>query len=74
MLRPDSRPGESDTDFLAEFHPCEAGDLYHLCFGLTHDLRDQLASRIVLVMPEAIRNPFVNMAIKAAVESIDEAG
>jgi len=66
VLRPDYRPGESDIDLLVEFLPMDASKLYRAYFDLLNDLRQGLASRVDLVMADAVRNPIVRQAIDAS--------
>jgi predicted nucleotidyltransferase len=70
VLRSDFRPGESDIDFLVEFQPLDASTLYRTYFTLLNDLRRGLASRVDLVMVDAVRNPTIKKAIDASKEEI----
>ena len=70
MLRSDFRPGESDIDLLVEFQPLDASTLYQTYFALLNDLRQGLASRIDLVMADAVRNPTIKKTIDASKEEI----
>lgn len=69
-LRPDYRPGESDIDLLVEFMPLDSGSLYKAYFSLLNDLRLSLASRVDLVMADAVRNPYVKQSIEASKQQI----
>ncbi len=70
VLRPDYRPGESDIDLLVEFLPLDAGSLYKAYFALLNDLRLGLASRVDLVMADAVCNPYVKQSIEASKQQI----
>jgi predicted nucleotidyltransferase len=52
-------PQRSDLDFLVEFHPLEPGQHANAYFGLLHGLEDLFHRKIDLVMPRAIRNPYL---------------
>jgi len=65
VLRADFRPGESDIDLLVEFQPLDAASLYKAYFALLNDLRQSLASRVDLVMADAVRNPYIQRSIDA---------
>ena len=70
VLRPDFRPGESDIDLLVEFQPLDASTLYRTYFALLNDLRQGLASRVDLVMADAVRNPIIKKTIDASKQEI----
>lgn len=70
VLRSDYRPGESDIDLLVEFQPLDASSLYKTYFALLNDLRQGLASRVDLVMADAVRNPVVKRTIEASKQEI----
>jgi predicted nucleotidyltransferase len=70
VLRPDFRPGESDIDLLVEFQPLDASTLYRTYFALLNDLRQGLASRVDLVMADAVRNPTIKKTIDASKQEI----
>ena len=70
VLRPDFRPGESDIDLLVEFQPLDASTLYQTYFALLNDLRQGLASRVDLVMADAVRNPTIKKTIDASKQEI----
>ncbi|WP_341880449.1 nucleotidyltransferase domain-containing protein [Synechococcus sp. UW140] len=70
VLRSDYRPGESDIDLLVEFLPLDSGSLYKASFALLNDLRLGLASRVDLVMADAVRNPYVKQSIEASKQQI----
>jgi hypothetical protein len=73
VLRSDYRPGESDIDLLVEFQPLDPASLYKAYFALLNDLRIGLASRVDLVMADAVRNPYVKQTIEASRQQIDAA-
>ena len=70
VLRSDFRPGESDIDLLVEFQPLDASTLYQTYFALLNDLRQGLASRVDLVMADAVRNPTIKKTIDASKQEI----
>ncbi|EAQ68798.1 nucleotidyltransferase domain protein [Synechococcus sp. RS9909] len=70
VLRPDYRPGESDIDLLVEFQPLDPATLYKAYFALLNELRIGLASRVDLVMADAVRNPYVKQTIEASRQQI----
>ena len=70
VLRSDYRPGESDIDLLVEFQPLDPASLYKAYFALLNDLRIGLASRVDLVMADAVRNPYVKQTIEASRQQI----
>jgi predicted nucleotidyltransferase len=70
VLRSDFRPGESDIDLLVEFQPLDASTLYRTYFALLNDLRQGLASRVDLVMADAVRNPIIKKTIDASKQEI----
>ena len=70
VLRPDYQPGESDIDLLVEFQPDAPDVLYKTYFSLLNELRQSLATRIDLVMVDAIRNPYVKSSIEASKREI----
>ena len=62
--------GESDIDLLVEFQPLDASSLYKAYFALLNDLRQGLTSRVDLVMPDAVRNPYIRQSIEASKRQI----
>ena len=70
VLRPDSRPGESDIDLLVEFQSLDASSLYRAYFALLNDLQQDLASHVDLVMADAVRNPYIWQTIEASRQEI----
>ena len=70
VLRSDYRPGESDIDLLVEFQPLDPASLYKAYFALLNDLRLGLASRVDLLMADAVRNPYVKQTIEASRQQI----
>jgi len=69
VLRTDYRPGESDIDLLVEFQPLDASSLYKAYFTLLNELRQSLASRVDLVMADAVRNTTIQRSIDAIQEA-----
>jgi uncharacterized protein len=63
-VRDDFDPEHSDIDFLVEFdlQDARALDTY---FGLKEDLESLLGRPVDLVMPSAVRNPFVRARIES---------
>ena len=53
-----------------EFQPLDASSLYKAYFALLNDLRQSLASRVDLVMADAVRNPYVQRSIDASKREI----
>lgn len=53
----------SDLDFLVEFKSLEPGDAADAYFGLLFDLKTLFARDIDLVMPDAIKNPYLLQSI-----------
>ena len=70
VLRSDYRPGESDIDLLVEFQPLDPATLYKAYFALLNELRIGLASRVDLVMADAVRNPYVKQSIETSRQQI----
>ena len=70
VLRSDYRPGESYIDLLVEFQPLDPASLYKAYFALLTDLRIGLASRVDLVMADAVSNPYVKQTIEASRQQI----
>lgn len=66
VLRADYRPGESDIDLLVEFQPLDASSLYKAYFALLNELQQCLASRVDLVMADAVRNPTIRQSIESS--------
>jgi len=56
-------PGRSDLDFLVEFLPLKGGQHADAYFGLLFGLEDLFKRKIDLVIPSAIRNPYLLKAI-----------
>ncbi len=52
------RPGESDLDFLVEFHAPPSGGYAEAYFGLLESLEALFGRPVDLVVASAIRNPF----------------
>ena len=53
-----------------EFQPLDPASLYKAYFALLNDLRIGLASRVDLVMADAVRNPYVKQTIEASRQQI----
>ena len=70
VLGADYQPGESDIDLLVEFQPLDASSLYRAYFALLNELRQSLASRVDLVMADAVRNPYIQRSIDASKREI----
>src|SRR5689334_22402144 len=49
------RPGESDLDFLVEFHAVAPGGYADAYFGLLESLEELFGGKIDLVVPSAVR-------------------
>jgi len=64
--RGDDRLGESDLDFLVEFHPLAGGAYADAYFGFLEALERLFGRPIDLVVASAIRNPYFR-------ESVDQA-
>ncbi|HMD32626.1 MAG TPA: nucleotidyltransferase family protein [Candidatus Acidoferrales bacterium] len=58
------RPGESDIDFLVEFGEFAPGAYADAYFGLLESLQDLFGCPVDLVVPSAIRNPYLAQAIE----------
>ncbi|SRR6266478_8673971 len=54
---------KSDLDFLLEFLPSAAARPFHGYFDLKQDLEKLLGRKVDLVMPRAIRNPYLLKAV-----------
>jgi predicted nucleotidyltransferase len=59
------RPGESDLDFLVDFHPVLPGSYADTYFGLLEGLEALFGRPIDLVVNSAVKNPYFR-------ESVDE--
>jgi len=57
-------PGESDLDFLVEFRSDPPGGYAEAYFGLLESLEELFGSKVDLVVPSAIRNPYFLKAIE----------
>jgi hypothetical protein len=58
------RPETSDIDFLVEFHRTEDMDIADQFFGLQAALQSLFGRNVDLVMPRALRNPYLIREIK----------
>jgi predicted nucleotidyltransferase len=56
-------PGTSDLDFLVEFLPLNVGQHFDCYFGLLQALRELFGRNVDLVIPSAIRNPYLFAAV-----------
>ena len=54
-------PGESDMDFLVEFHPFNAGGYADAYFGLLEGL---VGAPVDLVVDSAIKNPYFRESVQ----------
>lgn len=68
--REDFDPVFSDIDFLVEFEPGIEGSALGTYFGLKDELEALFARPVDLVMPSAVRNPFVRAEIDRAREVV----
>lgn len=57
-------PETSDLDFLVEFHELQANEYADTYFGLLEDLRSLFQRDLDLVMPSALRNPYLRESIE----------
>jgi uncharacterized protein len=57
--RDDFRAGESDVDLLVDFGSMDPFGLVDAYFGLLDELRALLATRVDLVMSDAIKNRYI---------------
>ena len=57
--RDDFDPGRSDFDFLVEFDDSDQGDPLQSYFGLKEALERLLGRPVDLVMPAAVKNPYI---------------
>jgi len=62
-------PARSDLDFLVTFHDTAAPDLTAF-FALQADLGALFGRRVDLVMPDAVRNPFVRQSMERTREPV----
>ncbi len=60
------RPGESDLDFLVEFHPLAPGSYADAYFGLLESLERLFGRPVDLVVASAIKNPYFLQSIEQA--------
>lgn len=61
--RDDFDPGHSDFDFLVEFVDSDHGDPLQNYFGLKEALERLLGRPVDLVMPAAVKNPYILASI-----------
>jgi predicted nucleotidyltransferase len=69
-LRGDFDPMHSDVDFLVEFDTSPHINTFEAYFDLRQQLGALLGRRVDLVMPSAIRNPYVRASIEAQRELV----
>ena len=62
--REDFVPAESNLDFLVEFEPGDTRLAFDSYFGLKEDLATLFGRSVDLVMPSAVRNPYVRAEIE----------
>jgi predicted nucleotidyltransferase len=62
--REDFDPAESDLDFLVEFKPGDTRLAFESYFGLKEDLETLFGRPVDLIMPGAVRNPYVRAEIE----------
>ena len=65
-LREDFDPASSDIDFLVEFEPDATRSALDTYFGPKDELETMFARPVDLVMPAAVRNPYVREEIDRA--------
>lgn len=65
VLRDDFDPARSDVDFLVELDKTKSGNLFHDYMDLRQALVELLGRPVDLVMPAAIRNPYLRSRIDA---------
>jgi len=70
VLRDDFDPARSDVDFLVEFDPSPDLNAFEAYFDLRRQLAELLGQPVDLVMPSAIRNPYVRAGIEAHREPV----
>jgi predicted nucleotidyltransferase len=68
--RGDFDPASSDIDLLVEFEPGIEGSALSTYFGLKDELEALFARRVDLVMPSAVRNPYVRAEIDRSRELV----
>ena len=64
-LRDDFSPARSDVDFLVEFDASPDLNVFEAYFDLRQQLGELLGRPVDLVMPSALRNPYVKAGIEA---------
>ena len=57
------RPGQSDLDFLVEFHDLPRGSYLNTHFGLIEALEDLFQCPIDLIVDSAIKNPYFRQSV-----------
>jgi predicted nucleotidyltransferase len=69
-LRNDFNPARSDVDFLVEFDTSPDVNIFEAYFDLRRQLCELLGRPVDLVMPSALRNPYVRAGIEAQRELV----
>ena len=64
-LRDDFDPERSDVDFLVEFDPSPDINTFEAYCDLRRQLGELLGRPVDLVMPAALRNPYIRAGIEA---------
>ena len=64
-LRDDFNPARSDVDFLVEFATSPDINIFEVYCDLRRQLGELLGRPVDLVMPAALRNPYVRAGIEA---------
>jgi len=72
-VRDDFDPERSDLDFLVEFDPSPDLNLFEAYINLRRQLSELLGGPVDLVMPSAIRNPYLRAGLEAHREVVYEA-
>ena len=70
VVRGDFDPDRSDVDFLVEFEAGQGLNTFHAYMDLRQALSDLLGRPVDLVMPSAVRNPYMRTAIEATREPL----
>jgi predicted nucleotidyltransferase len=69
-LRDDFNPAHSDVDFLVEFDASPDINTFEAYFDLRQQLCELLGRPVDLMMPSALRNPYVRAGIEALRELV----
>ena len=65
VVRDDFDPERSDVDLLVEFEDVPGRNLFHDYMDLREALAELLGRSVDLVMPSAVRNPYIKADIEA---------